>query len=92
MLAKAYYLAERYGEAIAEFEKIQKKYNARRVLFGVLSVKTHYYLGLAYEKTDHYDLAVKQYKTFLDIWKNADEGLESVEDAKNRLAGLKQAS
>jgi len=33
--------------------------------------------------------AREQYETFLDIWKNADEGLKSVEDAKERLANLK---
>ena len=34
-------------------------------------------------------LQFQQYETFLDIWKNADEGLASVEDAKERLAKLK---
>lgn len=32
--------------------------------------------------------AIAQY-AFLDVWKNADEGLASVEDAKARLAKLK---
>ena len=29
-------------------------------------------------------------KKYIDIWKNADEGLKSVEDAKTRLARLKK--
>ena len=31
----------------------------------------------------------QQYEIFLDIWKNADEGLKAVEDAKERLAKLR---
>ncbi len=33
--------------------------------------------------------AVEQYEIFLDIWKNADEYLKSVVDAKERLVRLK---
>jgi serine/threonine protein kinase/tetratricopeptide (TPR) repeat protein len=56
------------------------------------SVQLHFYLGQAYEQSGWHDRAIEQYETFLDIWKNADEGLESVEDARGRLARLKNAS
>ncbi len=57
-----------------------------------VSVLGHYQLGKAYEASGWNDKAIEQYKTFLDIWKNADEGLESVEDAKARLARLTDSS
>ena len=34
-------------------------------------------------------LKFQQSEKFLDIWKNADEGLKAVEDAKERLAKLR---
>lgn len=48
-------------------------------------------LGQAYEAAGRNPEAIEQYETFLDIWKNADEGLSSVEDAKERLAKLKES-
>ena len=50
----------------------------------------HYWLAQAYEASGWTSKAIEQYETFLDIWKNADEGLTSVKDAKARLARLKK--
>jgi hypothetical protein len=52
-------------------------------------VKAHYLLGLAYEKSGWVKKAIEQYETFLEIWKDADPGIREVEDAKGRLAKLK---
>jgi serine/threonine protein kinase/Flp pilus assembly protein TadD len=92
MIARSYIEIGRLGDAVAMFENAIKRYDYHRVLFLILSVKAHYWLGLAYEKSGWTDKAIEQYETFLDIWKDADEGIIEIEDAKDRLARLKNKS
>jgi len=91
-LAKAYLESGRLGEAVAVFEKALARYGDVRAAYPILSVKAHYLLGLAYEKSGWTSKAIEQYETFLDIWKDADPGIEEIEDAKERLARLKSKS
>ena len=71
------------------YEKIINRYDLHRGYWPEFGVTTYYYLGQAYEAAGRYDEAIEQYETFLDIWKDADPGIESVEDAKERLTRLK---
>lgn len=51
-------------------------------------IRCIYLLGVAYEQSGWKDKAAEQYKKFLDIWKDADPGIEEIADARARLAKL----
>ena len=51
-------------------------------------ITMHYYLGQAYEQSGWNERAAEQYRLFLDHWDTADIQLESVKDARRRLARL----
>jgi tetratricopeptide (TPR) repeat protein len=93
ILARCYANAGRPYDAIRVYERIVNRYEPiDRGFFSSLSVLTHYELGLAYESVGSFDDAIEQYTTFLNIWRDADEGLEVVEDAKQRLARLQHGT
>jgi tetratricopeptide (TPR) repeat protein len=89
MIARSYSEAGKLANAVTMFEQAMQRYDNNRVWYGIDAVKSHYWLGMAYEKSGWNDKAIEQYETFLDIWKHADEGLKSIEDARIRLARLK---
>jgi tetratricopeptide (TPR) repeat protein len=89
LLGAIYLESGRLGEAVAELEKVLSRYDITRAIFAIRGVKAHYLLGLAYEKSGWTNKAIKQYEEFLDIWKDADPGIREIEDAKERLARLK---
>ena len=80
------------ADAVAMFEKAERWHDVARPGNGIKSVKVHYWLAQAYEESGWNDQAIEQYETFLDIWKDADAGLSSVDDAKERLERLKSGS
>jgi tetratricopeptide (TPR) repeat protein len=49
---------------------------------------SHYELGILYEELNRPVDAKREYEIFLEMWKNADEGLPQPEDARRRLASL----
>ncbi|UCE25076.1 MAG: hypothetical protein JSU74_03235, partial [Candidatus Zixiibacteriota bacterium] len=75
--------------AIDALDSIRTVYGRSRFGCPLEAVKLHYYLGRSYEATGQTDKAVVQYEEFLGWWKNADPGLEPIDDAKQRLARLK---
>ena len=89
-LGQCYLGVGRIPEAIEAFEKAMAKYDNVRWSYPKRAVLLHYDLGQAYEAAGRTDDAIEQYEIFLDIWKNADEGLESVEDTKVRLTRLRK--
>ena len=91
-LARAYFESDRMGDAVMVLEKELLKYDLTRIHDPIRAVKGYYLLGLAYEKSGWDNKAIEKYETFLDIWKNADPGIEEVDDAKERLAKLKSKS
>ena len=89
LLAQAYLASGKLGQAVPLLEKLESVYSTNRLIVIIDDVKLHYYLGIAYEESRWYDRAADEYRTFLDLWKDADPGLTAVEDARLRLARLR---
>ena len=49
-----------------------------------------YIFGKIYEEQGDTTKAIDQYEKFLSLWKDADPCIAEVEDAKKRLAGLRE--
>ncbi len=47
-------------------------------------------LGKIYEEKGWKGKAIEHYEKFLDLWKDADPGIAEVEDARERMAGVKE--
>jgi tetratricopeptide (TPR) repeat protein len=92
LLARAYLEQGKLAESVSAFENLLSRYDRVRTLNAIASVKAHFYLGQAYESSGWTDKAIEQYEIFLDIWKNADEGIEEIEDARERAETLKARS
>ncbi len=89
-LAVAYLKAGRLAEAVDGFERLLERFDQNRARIPITGVLAHYHLGVAYEKSGWYDKAIEQYEKLLDIWKDADPWIEQAQDAKRRLAALKE--
>jgi serine/threonine protein kinase/tetratricopeptide (TPR) repeat protein len=87
-LALAYYKTGQIETAQEEFEKITHL-TTGRLYYGDVYAKSFYMLGKIYEQQGDTAQAIEHYEKFLSLWKDADPGLPEVEDARKRLAGLK---
>ncbi len=87
-LALAYHESGDLKAARDEFEGIVGFIPGRNA-FGDLYAKSYYKLGQIYEKQGNTAKARENYEKFLSFWKDADPGIAELEDARNRLAGLR---
>ncbi len=88
MLARSNLRLGRLDRAVELFESSMHVFAESRAWLMLLDVKNHYYLGLAYEQSGWATKAAEQYRTFLETWKDAEDGFPEIEDAKVRLAKL----
>ncbi len=87
------------SEAIEEFQRL--KYWSRtddifiistlpgaRFDWSIAAVKTHYWLGAAYEMQGNNDKALNEFRKFVDIWKDADFNSPEITEAKAQILKL----
>ena len=87
-LALAYYRMGDLENAQEEYERITSL-TSGRLDYGDIYARSFYMLGKICEQQDNKAKAIEHYQKFLDLWKDADPGIAEVEDARKRLAGLK---
>jgi serine/threonine protein kinase/cytochrome c-type biogenesis protein CcmH/NrfG len=84
VLARAYHQAGDLDKAISEYERLIRldpNSRDRRLIHPTY----HYHLAEFYEEKDLTEKALAQYQRFLELWKNADQDLPELVDAKNRV-------
>jgi len=87
-MAMTYHKSGQLDKAQMQYERIISLTEGR-LGFGIIYAKSYYMLGMIYEQEGSRTKAIEQYEKFLDLWKNADKGLAEVEDARQRILGLK---
>jgi len=87
-LAEAFYECGDLEKARKEYEKIIRM-TSGRLDYGNIYALSFYWLGKIHEQQGNKSKALENYRKFLDLWKDADPGLPEVEDARKRLARLK---
>jgi tetratricopeptide (TPR) repeat protein len=87
-LARAYIEKGDLPAAAEEYERLIR-FNPKRQNLRFTHPKLHYRLARVYESMGETGKAESEYTWFLDLWKDADEGLTEIRDARARLAKLK---
>ena len=86
-LAYAYYLSGDLAGAQEWYEKIHAL-TTGRLGYGEIYAKSYFMLGKIYEQRGMNAEAIRSYRTFLDLWREADTQTPEVEEAKQSLAAL----
>jgi serine/threonine protein kinase/Flp pilus assembly protein TadD len=91
VLARGHRQRGELDRAIAEYERLLalKKASENRCL---IHPRFHYRVARLYEEKGWNGKAIEHYERFLDLWKDADPGIADVEDARKKLAGLKEGT
>jgi len=87
-LALAFYRSGDLKKAQEQYEKIIVL-TPGGLFYGDIYTKSFYMLGKIYEDQGDTTKAIEHYQKFLDLWKDADPGRVEVEDARERLSGLR---
>jgi len=87
--ARAYVKKGELDRAIVEYERLSTFDPTSKDRL-CIHPKYHYRLAKLYEERGLTEKAIKEYKKFLEIWKEADEDLPEPHDARARLARLEQ--
>jgi len=97
-IRSSYNLAQCYFESGQSERAIEAIHTAQRIYLhdfdqahrrAAFYPRGFYLLGRIYEKNGHQNLAIENYEKLLNLWKDADEDLPELIDAKARLAKLK---
>jgi len=88
LAARIYAKKGEIDQAISAYEHLLKANYSKGFQF-TINPLYHYRLGLLYEEANAAAMARAEYEKFLAFWKDADPGLPEVDDAKTRLAELK---
>jgi class 3 adenylate cyclase/tetratricopeptide (TPR) repeat protein len=86
-LAETY---RKYGltdKAIAEYERLITHIPGSKDR-RLVNPRYHYYLGILYQEKGMKTKAAEQFRTFLDLWQDADPGFPEPADAKKRIGQL----
>jgi tetratricopeptide (TPR) repeat protein len=78
------------NEAAAQFQKLLD--NPGTVSIGILRPLSHLGLARAYAANGNNDKSLAQYREFLALWKNADPGLQILNEAKAEYARLSDSA
>jgi tetratricopeptide (TPR) repeat protein len=88
LLAQAYKEKGDLDKAIAIYERLTDP-NPENREGRLIYPKNYYYLAELYDMKGRKAKAIEIYEKFLSLWKNADMGIAELEEARKRLAGLK---